>query len=659
MRECQGVGRLRRVGRGTAGEQRGLSAALVVGLSLAIMAVMIAVHGQHPLRVTWDDLHLGPDDAARIVQMRDLAEGQGWFDLRQLRLGPDAPVVMHWSRLVDGPLVLIRLVAEQFSSSDQAERAAAAVWPLIVTFLWVLVGLVIARQLAGVRGLWCGAILLLPYALSNPEFWPGRVDHHNLQLVLLFVVASALLAGQARPWMAAVAGGAAAVSIAVGLETLPLLAVASAAVAFNWALRGTARSRGMAIHFGLGLAAGLLAAMLGTIPPDARWAALCDQLSLAIAAPASLGGIGLAAIAGLLPAAGRGTRLLAAGGLGVVTAGLAVLAFPQCLGGPYGGFDAELQTALLVVERRSLLEAMEFHPVIALFAYVIWPFLGLLGLLLAVLAAPSGRRFGPALLLAVTLVATALGIVEVRNFRFAMPLSVLGGIYLLSWVSGWRGLARLAQPLAIVALLVLVTPAGYVLIPGFIAARGPDEGPNLQAGGGPVRRTAGVNDAQALAAFDRCVSDAEMAPLAELPPGRILSPTGEGAFLLLKTPHHVIAAPYHRNTEGWRAGFRLDRQDAAATGALLARLDVDYLALCPERDRIVASRTSLSAEIARGRRPPWLTPLPGGAYLKIYRVSPIVDASSRGGEASGRDPDDTTAGDGAAGAARSGRSAGQ
>ena len=40
-----------------------------------------------------------PDDVLRMVQVRDLLAGQGWFDLTQHRL--DAPVggvAMHWSR---------------------------------------------------------------------------------------------------------------------------------------------------------------------------------------------------------------------------------------------------------------------------------------------------------------------------------------------------------------------------------------------------------------------------------------------------------------------------------------------------------------------------------------------------------------------------------
>ena len=44
------------------------------------------------------------DSLLRIVQVRDLIAGQGWFDLTQYRMGLDGGFVMHWSRIVDAPI---------------------------------------------------------------------------------------------------------------------------------------------------------------------------------------------------------------------------------------------------------------------------------------------------------------------------------------------------------------------------------------------------------------------------------------------------------------------------------------------------------------------------------------------------------------------------
>src|SRR5690606_33645136 len=47
-----------------------------------------------------------PDDMLRLVQVRDLLAGQGWFDLHQYRIDGPTGTLMHWSRLVDIPLAL-------------------------------------------------------------------------------------------------------------------------------------------------------------------------------------------------------------------------------------------------------------------------------------------------------------------------------------------------------------------------------------------------------------------------------------------------------------------------------------------------------------------------------------------------------------------------
>ena len=47
---------------------------------------------------------LSTDDAMRLVEVRDLIGGQGWFDLFQYRMDPPSGLSMHWSRVIDAPL---------------------------------------------------------------------------------------------------------------------------------------------------------------------------------------------------------------------------------------------------------------------------------------------------------------------------------------------------------------------------------------------------------------------------------------------------------------------------------------------------------------------------------------------------------------------------
>src|SRR5262249_20075597 len=52
-----------------------------------------------------------------------------------------------------------------------------------------------------------------------------------------------------------------------------------------------------------------------------------------------------------------------------------------------------------------------------------------------------------------------------------------------------------------------------------------------------------------------CHQAADYAPLARLPRGRVLGFIDAGPFLLMQTPHEVLAAPYHRNIKGNGAMF--------------------------------------------------------------------------------------------------------
>ena len=66
-----------------------------------------------------------PDDVLRLVEVRDLIAGQGWFDLTQHRLdAPNGGVGREWSRLGDLPRSRERgQAAERADRWDGGERA--------------------------------------------------------------------------------------------------------------------------------------------------------------------------------------------------------------------------------------------------------------------------------------------------------------------------------------------------------------------------------------------------------------------------------------------------------------------------------------------------------------------------------------------------------
>lgn len=48
------------------------------------------------------------DDATRLVMVRDMFAGHGWWDQKITRLQPPVGLYMHWSRLLDGGLYLMQ-----------------------------------------------------------------------------------------------------------------------------------------------------------------------------------------------------------------------------------------------------------------------------------------------------------------------------------------------------------------------------------------------------------------------------------------------------------------------------------------------------------------------------------------------------------------------
>ena len=128
---------------------------------------------------------LSTDDAMRLVQVRDLIAGQGWFDVTQYRLNPPDGVAMHWSRLIDLPIAILIRAAELVLPTATAERLALTVWPagLLLALLFGVVRL--ARELADDTAARLALIFAALMAPVLQHFRPGAIDHHNVQLVLM------------------------------------------------------------------------------------------------------------------------------------------------------------------------------------------------------------------------------------------------------------------------------------------------------------------------------------------------------------------------------------------------------------------------------------------------------------------------------------------
>ena len=329
--------------------------AVVLIFWAAFAVALVAARILHPGLFEAQD----PDSFLRIVQVRDLLAGQGWFDLVQHRMDPPAGALLQWSRLIDAPLAFLVLVG---NAVGLGEPFALTLWPILLLLGLMASAAAVAASLAGRTAAIASLFLVLFFIDPLILYFPGDIDHHNAQIaVTLATVAFALRFG-AGPLFGMLAGISSALTLAIGLEMLPYVAVLGATIALRFAWTGENRRAVAAYGATIGAAAGraLRSDAARRTQPMA-----CDSLSWSFALPALVAGLGLAALALFV-----GEREARARIVGLLVVGAAALAWfvgitPQCLAGPYGQLSPEVKAAFLdtVSEAQPIWGYAEREPV--------------------------------------------------------------------------------------------------------------------------------------------------------------------------------------------------------------------------------------------------------------------------------------------------------
>src|SRR5947209_6586822 len=169
----------------------------------------------------WGDIRwfgLGDtDDNMRIMQVRALLRGQGWYDLRDYRMNPPFGANIHWSRLVDLPIAGLILGLRPFLGGAGAERWAVAIAPTLPYLLLLYSVALTARRLLGPTAYPLAFLALFFAGSTNGLFAPERIDHHGWQLALL-ALSIASIADTNKTRGGILLGVSSALSLAIGLE---------------------------------------------------------------------------------------------------------------------------------------------------------------------------------------------------------------------------------------------------------------------------------------------------------------------------------------------------------------------------------------------------------------------------------------------------------
>lgn len=547
------------------------------------------------------------DDNMRLMQVRALLAGQGWYDLRQYRLDPAlGGFDIHWSRIVDLPIAGLILLLKPFLGTAVAEKWACGLAPLLPLGLTMTGLCLTVRRLVAPQAWLLALVILMGCTSTMLMYAPLRIDHHGWQLACLALTVAGL-ADRARARGGATVGLSSALSLTIGLELLPYCAMAGAIIALRWVWdRGDARRMQV---YGLSLAGGT-ALGFALFASNANQALRCDALTPVWLSVMVAAGTLLFALS-LLRLENRWVRLaLAAVAGGAIVAGF-VLLFPQCLGRPEQVSDELARTWLSRVrEAKPIYE----HSFKTGFPIAVLPIIGVLGALLATWRARrSEAAVAWAAIALFTAFAGAMLLWQIRAGPAAQLLGVPGATVLAWLVVPWF-LARSSM-----LVRVFGSVLAFLLVTGLFAGLVLPFLPSDKAKGKPGPDRVG----QANAACARMTS---LRPLNAIPKAVMFTHVDMGPRLIVVTHHDGIAGPYHRNGAAILDVHHAFTGPASGFRAIAARHKAQYLLVCPNLSETTVYRArnpnGFYGQLHRGQVPNWLEPvaLPAKSPFRLWRI---------------------------------------
>ncbi|MGL4490852.1 MAG: hypothetical protein ACRCU5_15540 [Rhizobiaceae bacterium] len=548
------------------------------------------------------------DDLVRMVTVRDWIAGQSWFDPVLHKLGYEPGTVMHWSRLIDAPIRFLVGLGNLFVSGS-GERFAAFVWPFVTLVAAYAAILTAVRRITGSENLTTTAIIGGFSLWSWATFQSGAIDHHNVQAVLALWLVVSVLPSKNDPLNLTIAGIATSVSMAIGIEALPIAVAGALAVWLRLVVEREA-FYAAAQRYGLSLAISIAILFFGLIGPEYYAKTYCDSLSQFHLVCTGLGGlllyIGLKPrLRGFVPMAYFSVPILT-GATVVLTA---YLRFPHCLADPTA-IDPLLQHYWLdyIVEAQNIYQlATGKEPLQLIYIYA----MPLIAIAFATRKIASKEKPLLAGILLIFLVITLL--VTLFQIRGVKQLVPIGGLTLSIFMTQYMEAGGKIRPLrALTGLLVCCNLFWGVVTATAMAVVGI---------GASDSETGAGTDSKSLC---RAQSDLD-AVLAEKA-GFIAGANGLGPWLLFNTNHRVLAGPYHRNTNGNVDAVKIMIGSEAEAKAIIFKGGITHFMACPkfpdEAQILKEAPNGFLGQLLGGKTPDWLEPVQStmDGPLKLWRV---------------------------------------
>ncbi len=574
-----------------------------IAIGWAIAALVLTLVSAPAIAHLWFP---DPDDAMRLLQVRDWLNGQSWWDVSQHRLNGGV-FAMHWSRLVDLPIAAVMLLCDPLFGVDMSNRIALTIVPLLTLLVVMALGAELTRRLSDVPRARL-AILLAPLSAALLyQLRPLRIDHHGWQVACALLATVALL-GRPTARSGAVIGGALAVLLTISLEGMPITAAIAGVAILWWVVDSTRRAQTLAML--ATLLGGVVLLHVATRGPG-MFAPACDAI-----APVWIAAIAIAALGGMATVAlSPPTRIARLALLGLAGAGaLAALLIidPACAHGPFASLDPLVQRYWYEKVSEGL-PIWEQVPVWAIIT-IAFPIVGLIGTTMACREATGEARARWLAMLALASASFALTLLVLRAGATANALALPGGAWLLQ-----RMLTPARAISAPLPRIAATAGAFIAATPGIVAsAFGALLPPSTPAVGGPGTAHA--------ATVRACDHGHEMADLRQLPTATLFAPIDMTPALLAWTPHRAIAGGYHRNATAIHEVIATFIGTPEAARHMIVASGARYVVGCPGENEMELYKATAPngfwARLERGDRFDWLQPVPiAGSPVLAWRVN--------------------------------------
>ncbi|MFA6219996.1 MAG: hypothetical protein WC692_09505 [Erythrobacter sp.] len=573
------------------------------------------------LAVNWPGIagerFVGPDDMLRMQQVRDLIGGQNWFDVTQHRLdAPHGGVPMHWSRLVDVPILLVILLMKPLVGMATAEVIAGVAVPLL-TLLCLMV--LVARVAWFLLGEEETSLAVLAIPLSTGllfQFSPMRIDHHAWQVVFGLAAVNGLMSRSARTG-GTVIGLSLAAGLAISMEELPIAAVFCGLLALRW-LRDR-KDRLWLVHAMQALALGSVVLFLAT-RGFGDGIQHCDAISPLHLLVFLWGALALTGLAArnppsvlLLASAFAG---IAAGAVGIVR----VMA-PSCVGDGFSQVDPLVQDVWFSQIREGMPVYLgAWHQQVTA---LLIPVLGLAAAALLMTRSVGWMRswwFDYALLL---LAAILVAVFVKRAGAMAGALAAIPFGWMLARMLARTRLVRnpLARAGALAALVLLLMPLTPRVIDSLLPTRA--KGANSVSAATPLRDDSSII---ALRPPDPCGIASAAPSLDALPPGETLALIDPSTPLVFYTHRAFVASSHHRGDRAMRFAIEAFSASPQVARRMLSERGVRYVSICSGSNEIEIYRKrnpkGFAVALDKGETLDWLEPvsIETAGTLRMWKV---------------------------------------